>query len=123
MPTPQLRMFLLGRVVPHLGFGWEWRAAYLHEPLTILDIRNGGWETVTGFAATCFYGLILLRRQSALRKSLMAAAFALLTSWTAGEVAFDGTGGSCQLLPALGGRSVALVGFVGKPTVFNLRAT
>jgi thiol-disulfide isomerase/thioredoxin len=124
-----LRMFLLGLVASRLGFVWEWRAVYLHEPLGILDIRDGGWEAVAGFAAACLYGLVLLQRQPALRKPLMAATFALLVSWSAGEVAIATlTGGSRQpmpalSLPALDGRTVALAGFVGKPTVVNLWAT
>ena len=124
-----LRMFLLGLVASRLGFVWEWRAVYLHDPLGILDIRDGGWEVVAGFAAACLYGLVLLQRQPALRKPLLAATFALLASWTAGEVAIATlTGGSRQPMPALSlqaldGRSVALAGFVGKPTVVNLWAT
>ena len=84
---PLLRMFLLGLLASRLGFVWEWRAVYLHEPLGILDIRDGGWEAVAGFAATCLYGLVLVQRQPSLRKPLMAATFALLLSWTADEVA------------------------------------
>ncbi len=123
------RMFLLGLVASRLGFVWEWRAVYLHEPLGILDIRDGGWEAVAGFAAACLYGLVLVQRQPALRKPLMAATFALLVSWSAGEVAIaTETGGSRQPLPALSlpaldGSSVELAGFVGKPTVVNLWAT
>ena len=123
------RMFLLGLVASRLGYVWEWRAVYLHEPLGILDIRDGGWEAVAGFAAACLYGLVLVQRQPALRKPLMAATFALLVSWTAGEVAIATlTGGSRQPLPAisrpaLDGRPVAFAGFVGKPTVVNLWAT
>jgi thiol-disulfide isomerase/thioredoxin len=123
------RMFLLGLVASRLGFVWEWRAVYLHEPLGILDIRDGGWEAVVGFAAACLYGLVLVQRQPALRKPLMAATFALLVIWTAGEVAIATlTNGSRQPLPALSlpaldGRSVELAGFVGKPTVVNLWAT
>lgn len=124
-----LRMFLLGLVASRLGFVWEWRAVYVHEPWSILDIRDGGWEAVAGFAAACLYGLVLLQRQPALRKPLMAASFALLVSWAAGEVAIATLwGGSRQpmpalSLPALDGRSIALASFVGKPTVVNLWAT
>ena len=124
-----LRMFLLGLVASGLAFVWEWRAVYLHEPLGILDIRDGGWEAVAGFAAACLYGLVLLRRQPALRNPLMAATFALLLSWTAGEVTIATLrGGYRQPMPALSlpapdGRSVALASFVGKPTVVNLWAT
>ena len=124
-----LRIFLLGPVASRLGFVWEWRGVYLHEPLSILDIRDGGLEPVAGFVVASLYGLVLLQRQPALRKPVMAATFALLLSWTAGELAIEAlTLGSRQpmpalSLPALDGGSVALTGFVGKPTVVNLWAT
>ena len=124
-----LRMFLLGLLASRLGFVWEWRAVYFHEPLGILDIRDGGWEAVAGFAAACLYGLVILQRRPVLRKPLLAATFALLFSWTAGELAIASlTGGARQpmpalSLPALDGRPVALASFVGKPTVVNLWAS
>ena len=124
-----LRIFLLGLVAARLGFVWEWRGVYLHEPLSILDLRDGGWEPMAGFVVACLYGLVLLQRQPALRKPLMAATCALMLSWTAGEIAIETlAAGSRQpmpalSLPALDGGSVALTGFVGKPTVVNLWAT
>ena len=124
-----LRMFLLGLLAARLGFVWEWRGVYLHEPWGILDIRDGGWEPMAGFAVGCLYGLVLLKRLPVLRKPIMGAALALLVSWTAGEVAIATlTVGARQPMPTLSlqtldGGSVALASFVGKPTVVNLWAT
>ena len=124
-----LRMFLLGLLAARLGFVWEWRGVYLHEPWGILDIRDGGWEPMAGFAVVCLYGLVLLKRLPVLRKPIMGAALALLVSWTAGEVAIATlTVGARQPMPTLSlqtldGGSVALASFVGKPTVVNLWAT
>lgn len=124
-----LRMFLLGLLAARLGFVWEWRSVYFHEPWSILDIRDGGWEAVAGFVVACLYGLVLLQRQPVLRKPIVAATLALLVSWTAGEVALATlTVGSRQPMPALSlptldGGSVALADFAGKPTVVNLWAT
>jgi thiol-disulfide isomerase/thioredoxin len=124
-----LRLLLLGLIAARLGFVWEWRAAYFHAPLSILDIRDGGWEPVAGFAAACLYGLTLVRRQPVMRKPIMAATLAMLVGWTAGAVAIATlTIGSREPMPALSlpgrdGRSVALAGFIGKPTVINLWAT
>jgi thiol-disulfide isomerase/thioredoxin len=124
-----LRMFLIGLVAARLGFVWAWRDLYLHEPWSILDIRDGGWEAVAGFAAASLYGLALLQRQPALRKPLLAATLALMVIWTAGEVAIATLSeGSREPLPALNlpavdGSPVALAGFVGNPTVVNLWAT
>jgi thiol-disulfide isomerase/thioredoxin len=123
------RMFLIGLLASRLGFVWEWKALYLHEPWSILDIRDGGWEPVAGFAVACLYGLALLQRQPMLRKPLMAATAALLFSWTAGQIAIATmTVGHRQpmpafSLPALEGGSVRLASFAGKPTVVNLWAT
>lgn len=122
------RMLLLGLVAARLGFVWEWRSLYLHAPLGILDIRDGGWEAVAGFAAACLYGLALLRRQPALRKPVMAATMALVTSWGAGAVAVAmlsadaGEPLPSLVLPSLDGGQVALDSFAGKPTVVNLWA-
>jgi thiol-disulfide isomerase/thioredoxin len=124
-----LSMFLLGLVAARLGFVWEWRGVYCHEPWSILDIRDGGWEAVAGFVVASLYGLVLLQRQTLLRQPIMAATSALLVCWTVGEVAIAAlTLGARRpmpefSLPALDGRSVALTGFVGKPTVVNLWAT
>lgn len=124
-----LRMFLLGLLAARLGFVWVWRSAYLPEPLSILDIRDGGWEPVAGFAVASLYGLVLLQRQPVLRRPLMAATATLLVGWTAGSVAVaalavgDRRPLPALSLPALDGRPVALAGLAGKPTVVNLWAT
>jgi thiol-disulfide isomerase/thioredoxin len=124
-----LRMLLLGLLAARLGFVWVWRSAYLHEPWRMLDIRDGGWEPVAGFAVAGLYGTVLLQRQPAFRKPLMAAFATLLVCWTVGAVAIATlTVGERQPLPALSlpaldGRPVALAGYVGKPTVVNLWAT
>ena len=123
------RMFLLGLLASRLGFVWEWKAAYFHEPWNLLDIRDGGWEPVAGFAAACLYGLVLQQRQPMWRKPLMASMIALLVCWTAGEIAIATmTGGERRpmpalSLPALEGGSVEMAGFAGKPSVLNLWAT
>jgi len=121
---------LFGVLAARLGFVWEWRSVYLHEPWTILDIRDGGWEAVAGFAAASLYGLVLLQRQPALRKPITAAGLAVLVFWTAGETAIATlTAGSRQPMPAFslpaldGGGPIAMSGFAGKPTVVNLWAT
>jgi thiol-disulfide isomerase/thioredoxin len=123
------RMFLLGLLAARLGFVWQWRGSYFAEPWTILDIRDGGWEPVAGFAVAFLYGLVLVQQHSLLRKPIVAASLALLLGWTAGAVAIAvWTLGDRQPLPALSlptlqGETVPLTVFVGKPTVVNLWAT
>lgn len=124
-----LRMLLLGLVVARLVFVWEWHGPYLRDPWSILDIRDGGWEPAAGLAAACLYGLNLLKRQVLLRKPLVGALLTTVALWAAGEVVLvawpggDGESLPRLSLPALDGRSVALTGFAGKPTVLNLWAT
>jgi thiol-disulfide isomerase/thioredoxin len=124
-----LRMFWLGLLASRAGFVWQWRGSYFTAPWTMLDIRDGGWEPVAGFAAAFLYGLMLVQRQSLLRRPIVAASMALLLGWTAGAVALAVlTLGDPQALPALSlpamkGESVTLAGFAGKPTVVNLWAT
>ena len=55
------RMLLVGLVAARLAFGWQWRGPYFDAPLSILDIRHGGWNAATGLAAACFYGLYRMR--------------------------------------------------------------
>jgi thiol-disulfide isomerase/thioredoxin len=124
-----LRMFWLGLLAARLGFVWEWRSVYLHEPWTLLDIRDGGWEAVAGFAAACLYGLVLLQRQPALRRPVLAASLAMLLSWTAGELAIAALGPDSRepmpalSLPSVDGSELALTSFTGKPSIVNLWAT
>ncbi len=124
-----LRMFLFGLLAARLGFVWTWRSIYAEAPWRILDIRDGGWEPVAGFAVACLYGGALLQGQPRLRKPIMAATLAAMVSWTAGELAIATlTGGPGQplpvlSLPALHGEPVTLAGYAGRPTVVNLWAT
>jgi thiol-disulfide isomerase/thioredoxin len=124
-----LRMFLLGMLAARLGFVWQWRGSYLPAPWTVLDIRDGGWEPVAGFAVAFLYGLLRVQRQPLLRRPIVSASLTLLLTWTVGAVALAAlTLGGRQPLPAINlpgmqGETVALSGYAGKPTVVNLWAT
>ena len=122
------RMLLVGLVAARLAFGWQWRGPYFDAPLSILDIRHGGWNAATGLAAACFYGLYRMRNLPGLRKPLLAAVLTTGLVWALGSFAI--TMGSRDAVPlpqlsltSLDGRAVPLAGFVGKLTVVNLGAT
>lgn len=122
------RMLLVGLVAARLAFIWQWRAPYFDAPLSILDIRDGGWDAAMGLAAACLYGLYRMRGAPGLRKPVLAAVLATGLVWALGSVAI--TMGSREAVPlpqispaALDGRAVPLAGFVGKPAVINLWAT
>ena len=43
------RIVLIGAVAARLVFVVQFNDAYLKAPLTILDIRDGGWSPLAGF--------------------------------------------------------------------------
>ncbi len=126
-PTLTL-MLLVGLVAARLAFVWQWREQYLASPLSILDIRDGGWEPIAGVVVALLFGLHRARRQAGLRKPVLAAAFTTGTVLLLGGVGTLLVAASAVPLPpltlsSLQGRPVSLAGFAGKPTVVNLWAT
>ncbi|MDZ5459536.1 TlpA family protein disulfide reductase [Azohydromonas lata] len=122
------RMLLVGLAVSRLAFVLQWRGAYLAEPLSILDIRDGGWEPGWGLAAACLHGLHAVRHQGALRRSVVATVLATGATLVAGHLALLWVARPAQPLPALAlrsldGATVPLASFGGRPTVINLWAT
>lgn len=119
---------LVGVVLARLAFVYEYRTLYLASPLTILDIRDGGWNATAGLIGAWMFALYRERRTPTIRSPLRWA----LTVGTA--IFFIGTtvlalgARSGQKLPELAftsleGKTVQLNVFKGKPTVVNLWAT
>lgn len=122
------RMLLVGLAASRLAFVMQWRGAYLAEPLSILDIRDGGWEPGWGLAAACLYGLHAARHEGALRRNVVAAVLATGATLAAGNLALLWIARPAKPLPELSlrsmdGAAVPLAGFNGRPTVLNLWAT
>lgn len=122
------RMLLVGLAASRLAFVLQWRGAYLAEPLSFLDIRDGGWEPGWGLAAACLYGLHAARHEGALRRNVVAAVLATGATLVAGNLALLWIARPAQPLPelslrSLDGAAVSLAGFNGRPTVLNLWAT
>ena len=122
------RMLLIGLVGARLAFVWHWRGPYCDSPLSIVDIRDGGWDAATGLAAACLYGLYRMRKLPGLLKPVLAAVLTTGLVWALGSFAI--TLGAREAVPlpqlslaSLDGRAVPLAGFAGKPTVINLWAT
>jgi thiol-disulfide isomerase/thioredoxin len=126
-----LQMLLIGAVGARLGFVWQWRGPYLRDPLSILDLRDGGWAPVAGFAAAYLYALARMNRQRALRRPLIGATLTALVLGAAVQALLPATIApgaplsalSALSLTALDGRSVTLTGLQGRPAVVNLWAT
>jgi thiol-disulfide isomerase/thioredoxin len=122
------RMLLVRLAVSRLAFVLQWRRAYLTEPLSIFDIRDGGWEPGWGLAAACLYGLHAARHKGAVRRSVVAAVLATGATLVAGHLALLWVARPAQPLPelalrSLDGAAVSLAGFGGQPTVLNLWTT
>ncbi|MDP2867559.1 TlpA disulfide reductase family protein [Methyloversatilis sp.] len=122
------RMLLVGLLASRLAFVWQWREQYFSAPLSILDIRDGGWEPAAGVVVALLFGLQRAHRDARLRTPVLAAGSATGAVLLLGGVASLLMAWSSMPLPpltlnSLEGRPVSLAGFSGKPTVVNLWAT
>ena len=121
-------MLLVGLVAARLAYVLRWHDPYFDLPLSILNIRDGGWEPAAGVVAAMLFGLQRARRQAGLRKPVIAAALTTGAVLVLGGIATFLVASSAARLPSLtlsslDGRPVSLADFAGKPTVVNLWAT
>ncbi|MFC5495909.1 redoxin family protein [Caenimonas terrae] len=128
-PEPLLwRLLAVGAIAARLAFVLQFHDAYLKAPLQILDVRDGGWTPLAGFAAAAIYAIACGLRRAPLRSPLAAALGTVTIVWAVGTLVLGALSGEVGRLPALrlqalDGRTVALADFQGKPTVLNLWAT
>lgn len=126
--TPTWRIVWVAVVVARVAFVWAYRSAYADSPLSILNLRDGGWDAQAGLMAAWAYALYLTRQPSPLRKPLWQAVAVGSVVWLMGTAVLMGTGRDATPLPSLNlarleGGSAALDAFKGKPTVVNVWAT
>lgn len=126
--TTLRQAFLVGVLMARLAFVYEYRTLYLASPLSILDIRDGGWSATFGLVGAWLFALYRERRAPAIQKPLRWALALGSAIFFLGTATLALRGGSGQPLPALTftsleGQPVALHRFAGKPTVVNLWAT
>jgi thiol-disulfide isomerase/thioredoxin len=123
------RAVLLGVVAARLAFVYEYRTLYFASPLSILDIRDGGWNAGVGLVAGWLFALYRQRRAPALARPLRWAMLAGTLIFVAGTAVLALRGPAGEKLPALsfaaldGGEPVPLSRFAGRPVVVNLWAT
>lgn len=122
------RMTLWGFVAARAAFVLRHLEPYLAAPLTMLDIRDGGFVAFAGLLAACAVGFEQLRRQAALRRPLLGAALAGILVWAGTGLAIQAAQPPSTPLPDLAfrrldGSAVRLAEFRGKPVVLNLWAT
>lgn len=125
-------MALIGLVVARGAFVIEYLPQYLENPVSIIDIRDGGFTAIAGLAAAALYGAWLAWRRSSVRVPLVSAV-------VAGALAWGLTGGTAMLMKpqvrtvpnakllTLSGESVRLDALVakhdGRPILINLWAS
>lgn len=119
---------LIGVVLARLAFVYEYRSLYLDSPLSILDIRDGGWNPTAGLAGAWLFALYRTRRMPASRRPLHWALAGGTAIFVVGTTVLALGAPTGQKLPelafaSLDGQTVRLSGFEGKPTVVNLWAT
>lgn len=123
------RALAAAAVVARLAFVVEYASFYLAAPLTVLDIRDGGWNPLAGLLGAWLYALVVEWKRPAIARP---AQWALAT----GSVVLAVGLGAAALAPSPGlplprdlalasldGAAVPLGRFAGKPVVVNLWAT
>ncbi|NKE64650.1 redoxin family protein [Ramlibacter sp. RBP-2] len=122
------RILLAGLIAARVAFVVQFRDGYLQDPLTMLDIRDGGWSPLAGVAVAAAYAVVAAVRRASWRKPLAAALGTAGAVWLLGALSLSmmpREGGQLPPLavPSLEGPEVTLASFHGKPTVVNLWAT
>lgn len=128
---PQLYAVLAaGLLAARCGFVLQHAGVYAAAPLSVLDVRDGGWSAAFGFAGAAAVALLLALRRRALMKPLVAGLATAAAIWFGASVTLGLLEAAPARLPALAlpalegdGRPVALEQFTGKPVVLNLWAT
>ena len=126
--SPVWQILLVALVAARLGFVAGQHEAFLAAPLSVLDIRDGGWSPVTGLVAGTLMAVLRTWRRPALRGPLWRAVGAGVAVWLLGTAALLGFGRESLSLPPatvadLHGDPVGLERFRGRVTVVNLWAT
>lgn len=121
-------MLFLGVLGARVGFVLLYLGDYLERPLSMLDIRDGGFSLPAGLVVAIAVGAFYAWRRAALRAPLGIAFAAGAGTWaaTAGLIGVMYTSQAnlpALTLTALDGEEVSLAQFEGRPMVVNLWAT
>ena len=121
-------MLVWGFLAARAAFVLKYFDTYSAQPLSMLDIRDGGFVAFAGLLVAFAIGFEQVRRKPGLRRPLLAASLAGIAVWTGAGFAARLAGPAAAPLPAvalkrLDGGSVSLPELGGKPMVVNLWAT
>lgn len=124
-----LDMLVVGMVAARIAFVASWFELYREAPLSMLDIRDGGFSALAGIGAALGFGALRAYRHKPLRTPLVAGVLAGAVAWfVSGAPAVLGMSEEKRVplvsLTALDGKTVALSELAtGRPMVVNLWAT
>jgi len=121
-------MLVAGFISSRLAFILLYLDDYLIEPLSMLDVRDGGFHFPSGVLAAALVGLFQGWRSPAIRKPLSVAVFSGITVWGLGFLSLTQLQPARPMLPpisltAMNGDSLNLQTLNNRPMVVNLWAT
>ncbi|SEQ92209.1 Thiol-disulfide isomerase or thioredoxin [Pseudomonas sp. NFACC02] len=120
-------LFVLGLLVARLAFVIAYWPQYRNSPLSILDIRDGGFSVWPGVIATLIGAVLRGWKQPALRQSMGFGAASGLLFWWLATLGLSAQRETTPLpdltLRNAAGEPVQLSHYRGKPLVVNLWAT
>lgn len=117
-----------GLLVARLAYVLQHGGAYAADPLSVIDIRDGGWSPVAGFIAATLTAAVLALRQRANAWPLALGLVTAAAVWAGSSAVMAWLDNQPTRLPAvtlrsLDGRELALERLQGRPVVLNLWAT
>ncbi len=118
-----------GLLLARVAFVVGWWPQYVQQPLSMLNIRDGGFDPIAGVLGLLLASALIGWRRPALRRSLAAAVIVGTLAWGLGRLTVQALSTSAkQPLPTLvlndmDGQKVTLQSLRGQPTVINLWAT
>lgn len=119
---------LAGAVAARVGFVLSYADAYLADPMSLFDVRDGGWSPWWGLAGIWAWTLATAYRRAAVGKAVAKGSAAVsLGILLVVALAALPTGPNRPLPPlpvtTLDGEAASLPDFAGRPTVINLWAS
>ncbi|CUJ69607.1 TlpA family protein disulfide reductase [Achromobacter aegrifaciens] len=127
---PMGRVLLTGILASRAAFVAQQFDAYSADPVSILDIRDGGWNATAGFAAAWAYAVWLSGHRSSWKAPMLTGIAVATLVWAGAHwvAAATGSGEPRASLPettfrTLEGEPRSLQAFQGKPVVLNLWAS
>lgn len=122
------RMVVIGVVAARLAFVHQYPVGYLESPLSILDIRDGGWDVQWALISAWIYTVFVNMKPKPTRHALVAGVAVTSLLWAVGStVLWVETRKSATLpetaLPTAEGGVESLAKYKGKPSLVNLWAT